>query len=111
MGKVQGNPREEFSVTLVMDAFDDHESRLYCYRTTQDGDLLHADQDDSIIRVVKRLKRSVKVVMTASALAEFIDDMSYQAEYADGYDKSAYRAAIRQARKAKSLATATAEVK
>jgi hypothetical protein len=37
--------------------------------------------------------------------------MSYQAEYADGYDKSAYRAAIRQARKAKSLATATAEVK
>ena len=67
----------------------DHMSRLY------EGDT-HVDRHGAIIKVVRVLKRTTEIDISDEAIADFLDDMSYQIEFVDDRE---YKVACRYGHK------------
>tara|TARA_R100001509_G_C4831071_1_gene203290 strand:+ start:638 stop:940 length:303 start_codon:yes stop_codon:yes gene_type:complete len=80
---------EDIVVQISASALSDHMNRLYwdsgIARETSDGWLCdHIDLEGATITMVKDGNRSCVVSLTRPALIEFIDDMAYQVEFAEG---------------------------
>jgi len=62
-------------------ALDDHESRLYGHDDSTDTVLVHQDKVGATFTIIKRTKTVTTVEMSAEAIADFLDDGDYQAEF------------------------------
>ena len=62
-------------------ALDDYESRLYGSDESTDTVLVHQDRVGATYRIIKRTKTVTTVEMSAEAIADFLDDGDYQAEF------------------------------
>ena len=62
-------------------ALDDYESRLYGSDESTDTVLVHQDRVGATYTVIKRTSTITTVEMSAEAIADFLDDGDYQAEF------------------------------
>ena len=74
---------------ISTNALDDHESRLYGHDDSTDTVLVHQDKVGATYTIIKRTKTVTTVEISAEAIADFLDDGDYQAEF-NSEDKDPY---------------------
>jgi len=62
-------------------ALDDHDSRLYGHDGSTDTVRVHQDKIGATYTIIKRTKTITTVEISAEAIADFLDDGDYQAEF------------------------------
>jgi hypothetical protein len=89
----------QYTIKLGTLAISDHVSRLYDeFQPRPDGTLVHVDGEASgMIKVITEGKKISLVEMTAEAVKEFLSDMEYQIEVAEGEWDRPYRTQCQRA--------------